>query len=47
MKATRVEVIPFGNTASIFIDYVSEPALFKTKCTFNKKFNPLPQNING
>lgn len=47
MEATRVEVIPFGTTASIFVDYVSAPGLEKTKCTFNEKFNPMPQSING
>ena len=47
MEATRVEVIPFGNVASIFIDYVSVPALQKTKCAFNEKLNTLPQRING
>ena len=47
IEATRVEVIPFGLTASIFVDYVSAPSLEKTKCTFNKKFNPMPQSING
>lgn len=47
MEATRVEVIPFGSTASIFIDQVSVPALTKNKCTFNEKFNPMVQSING
>ena len=47
MEATRVEVIPFGSTATRFLDYVSAPAISKTKCTFNEKFNPLPQSING
>ena len=47
MEATRVEVIPFGSTASIYIDYVSAPQLAKTKCTFNERFNPMPQSING
>ena len=47
MEATRVEVIPFGTTASIFIDYVSAPALEKTKCTFYEKLYPLHQSING
>lgn len=47
MEATRVEVIPFGSTVSSFIDYVSAPSSTKTKCTFNEKFNPMPQNING
>lgn len=47
MEATRVEVIPFGSTASIFIDQVSTPELTKNKCTFNEKFNPMAQSING
>ena len=47
MEATRVEVIPFGSTASIFVDFVSNPDLSKTKCIFNEKFNPMPQSING
>ena len=47
MEATRVEVIPFGERATRFIDYVSIPSLDKTKCTFNEKFNPMPHRING
>ena len=47
MEATRVEVIPFGSRASIFIDYVSKPDLSKTKCTFIEQFDPMPQSING
>ena len=46
-EATRVEVIPFGKTASIFIDQISNPSLTKNKCTFNEKFNPMAQSING
>ena len=46
-EATRVEVIPFGSTSSIFIDQVSAPSFTKTKCTFNEKFNPMSQKING
>ena len=46
MEATRVEVIPFGFSASIFIDQVSKPDLGKNKCTFNEKFNPMPRG-NG
>ena len=45
--ATRVEVIPFGSTASIFIDQISVAAATKNKCTFNEKFNTLPHSING
>ena len=47
IQASLVEVIPFGNTASLFINYVSAPAFDKTKCTLNEKFNPMPQSING
>ncbi|XP_074620011.1 sushi, von Willebrand factor type A, EGF and pentraxin domain-containing protein 1-like [Acropora palmata] len=45
--ATRVEVIPFGSTASIFINQISVAAANKNKCTFNEKFNTLPHSING
>lgn len=45
--ATRVEVIPFGSTASIFINQISVAAADKNKCTFNEKFNTLPHSING
>ncbi|XP_068719978.1 sushi, von Willebrand factor type A, EGF and pentraxin domain-containing protein 1-like [Montipora capricornis] len=44
---TRVEVIPFGTTASIYIDQISSASLMKNKCTFNAKFNQLNKNING
>ena len=47
IEATRVEVIPFGADASIFIDQVSNPSLEKNKCTFNEKFNPMSQGKNG
>ena len=40
-EATRVEVIPFASSASIFIDYISAPTLDKNKCTFNEKFPQL------
>ncbi|KAJ7352842.1 hypothetical protein OS493_033384 [Desmophyllum pertusum] len=46
-QATRVEVIPFGETASKFIDQISAPTLPTNKCTFNKKFKPMDQSING
>ena len=46
-EATRVEVIPFGSTASRFIQQISVPDLTKNKCTFNEQFNPMPQSING
>ena len=47
MQATRVEVIPFGTTASLFISQVSSPASTKNKCTFYDKFKPMPISING
>ena len=46
-EATRVEVIPFGETASRFIQQISTPSLTKNKCTFNDLFNPMEQRING
>jgi len=45
--ATRVEVIPFGNTASKYITQISLPDPTKNKCTFNEKFKPMAQSING
>lgn len=47
MQATRVEVIPFGSTASKFITQISLPEVTKNKCTFNEKFKPMKQSING
>ena len=47
MQATRVEVIPFGSTASQFITQISDPALSKNKCTFNEQFKTMSQSING
>lgn len=47
MQATRVEVIPFGSTASKFITQISDPQSTKNKCTFNEKFKPMVQSING
>ena len=47
VDATRIEVIPFADTASRYIDGVSAPALDKHKCSLVEKFNSLPQNING
>ena len=46
-EATWVEVIPFGNSASLYIDQVSNPNITKNKCTFNEKFNLMEQKING
>ena len=47
LHATRIEVIPFADTASRYIDGVSAPSLDKHKCSLVEKFNSLPQNING
>ena len=47
MQANRVEVIPFGNTATKFIDQISVPQPTKNKCTFNEKFKPMQHSING
>lgn len=45
--ATRVEVIPFGTTASQFITQISDPATTKNKCTFNEKFKTMSKDIIG
>ena len=47
VHATRIEVIPFADTASRYIDGVSVPSLDKHKCSLVEKFNSMPQNING
>lgn len=47
MQATRVEVIPFGETASQFITQISSPAGTKNKCTFNEKIRTMSHSING
>ncbi|XP_078371653.1 sushi, von Willebrand factor type A, EGF and pentraxin domain-containing protein 1-like [Oculina patagonica] len=47
MQATRVEVIPFGSSATKYITQISDPQNTKNKCTFNEKFKPMPQSING
>ena len=47
VDATRIEVIPFADTASRYIDGVSVPSLDKHKCSLVEKFNSMPQNING
>lgn len=41
LEATRVEVIPFGTTASSYIDFISKPQVTKNKCEFNDKFKLL------
>lgn len=46
-QATRVEVIPFGTSASKFITQISLPDPTKNKCTFNEKFKPMAHSING
>ncbi|KAK3701545.1 hypothetical protein QZH41_020532, partial [Actinostola sp. cb2023] len=40
-EATRVEVIPFGNSAYRYIKFISEPGLAKHKCYFNERLNSL------
>ena len=47
VDATRIEVIPFADTASRYIDGVSAPSLDKHKCQLVEKFNSMPQSING
>ena len=47
VDSTRIEVIPFADTASRFIDGVSVPSLDKHKCQLVEKFNSMPQSING
>lgn len=47
MQATRVELIPFGITATKHITQVSLPDIKKNKCTFNELFKAMPQSING
>ena len=47
VQATRVEVIPFGSTASKFITQVSSPSVLKTMCTFGDSFATMDQSING
>ncbi|XP_022781303.1 sushi, von Willebrand factor type A, EGF and pentraxin domain-containing protein 1-like [Stylophora pistillata] len=47
MQANRVEVIPFGTSASKFITQISDPKPTKNKCTFNEIFNPMQHSING
>ena len=47
MQATRVEVIPFGSTASRFITQISSPDGSKNKCSFNEKIRTMSHSING
>ena len=47
MEAARVEVIPFGDIASLYIDGVSNPSLFMNKCDIFQKLKQMPLSING
>ena len=47
MGDTRIEVIPFANTASRYIDGVSVPSLEKHKCSLVEMLKSMPQSING
>ena len=47
LTATRVEVIPFGSTASKFITQISSPDASKNKCTFNENIRRMCHRING
>ena len=47
LHTTRIEVIPFANTGSRYIDGVSAPSLDKHKCSLVEKFKSMPQSING
>ena len=47
ITAARVEVIPFGNTASLYIDGVSNPSLSMNKCDIFQKLKQMPLSING
>ena len=47
LHTTRIEVIPFANTASRYIDGVSAPSLDKHKCSLVERFKSMPQSING
>uniref|UniRef100_A0A6P8IYU7 Sushi, von Willebrand factor type A, EGF and pentraxin domain-containing protein 1-like n=1 Tax=Actinia tenebrosa TaxID=6105 RepID=A0A6P8IYU7_ACTTE len=42
-SATRVEVIPFSNSASRFIRFISDPKSTNNKCYFNQRFSTLTQ----
>ena len=46
-EATHVEVIPFADTASRYIDGVSSPSKDKHKCHLVEKLKHMPQSING
>ena len=43
-EEARVAVIPFGNTASLYIDGVSKPSLDKDKCDLIQKLKQMPHS---
>ena len=43
-EEARVEVIPFSNTASLYIDGVSKPSLDKDKCDLIQKLKQMPRS---
>ena len=47
LQAARVEVIPFGERASLYIDGVSNPSLASNKCYIFRKLKHMPLSING
>ena len=47
LTAARVEVIPFGDIASLYIDGVSNPSLVMNKCALIQKLKQMPLSING
>ena len=46
-EEARVEVIPFGNTASLYIDGVSNPSSDKDKCDLIQKLKQMPHSYAG
>ena len=47
LQAARVEVTPFGERASLYIDGVSNPSLARNKCYVFRKLKQMPLSING
>jgi len=47
LDATRVEVIPFADTVSRYIDGISNPSLDKHKCDLAEKLKLMPHGSNG
>ena len=47
ITAARVEVIPFGTRASLYIDGVSNPSFSMNKCDIFQKLIQMPLSING